>query len=243
MQLLSLDKIISLIFIFISIILSFIICRKSLKSYRESKSVPMLLIAIGALFIALAMIFLVGEQALLTETLFNAELGILCGGIATALSGGAATAFDAFALKMVFPKRAVVLTILAGILATIYVVFWISDPSKVAPPYPDPEAGEIIFGTFLGIYRLTPLLSFLILVPLMTVPIFILLYFSIKVRKESSLKSKRSGLLGLGGLCLAIAYTVELLGIDPWVTTGFRALFLISSILFYIALFKIKGET
>ena len=86
------------------------------------------------------------------------------------------------------------------------------------------------------------LVIFFTLIPIMSVPIFVLAYYSFKVRKEQSVASRRAGLLSLGGFALATAYVVELLGVDPWITAGVRSLFAVSSFLFYYALFMLKEK-
>ena len=212
---------------------------KSFKSYRERKETLTILIAIGALFIGLAMIFLVAETAFLTEDYFNDFLAIYgFGATATLLSGCAATAFCAFGFQMAFPKKALMLSLITAIIAAIYVGFWWWDPTKYANP-----GGQIEFLPLFGLpFQFTPVLTFLTLVPLMSIPIFVLLYYANKVRNTSPASSKRAALLGIGGLALATAYVVELLGLSDEVTTCFRALFVISSVLFYIALFKLKTK-
>jgi len=240
---LTIWEIISVLIILLAILLSIVISVKSFKSYRERKETLTLLIAIGALFIALAMSFLVAETAFLTENYFNEFLAIyVFGATATVLSGCAAVAFCAFGFQMAFPKRAVVLTLITAIIAAVYVGFWLWDPTKyaISPPIGD---GEIEFEFLFGLpFKFTPILTFLTLVPLMSIPIFVLLYYANKVRKTSPVSSKRAALLGIGGFALATAYVVELLGLSEEITTGFRSLFLLSSLLFYYALFKIKAK-
>ncbi|MHA1650001.1 MAG: hypothetical protein ACTSYB_07390 [Candidatus Helarchaeota archaeon] len=235
-----LEHIISLIIISITIILSFVIGKKALNSYREKGENSTLIIALASFFIAFAMIFLVLEQAFLSEglPLYDEFLGMtIFGGIATIISGFAVVSFDLFAFNMVFPKKAAILTTIAAIVMSIYLIFWWADPTRHV------ENGEIVFDDLFGIgYPFTPLLSYFTLIPLFSIPIFVLLYYAIKVRSESPVMSTRAALLGLGGFALATAYTVELLGVDPWVTTGFRTLFVIASVMFYYALFKIKEQ-
>ncbi len=236
---LSIWEIISVLIIMVAIILGIIIGVKSFKSYREKRDTLTLLIAIGALFIGMAMIFLVAEMAFLTEDYFNKFLAItVFGAIATALSGCAAAAFCAFGFQMVFPKRALILSSITSFIAVIYVAFWWWDPTKDAVP-----GGEITFDPLFGLpFEFTPVLTFLTLVPLMSIPIFVLIYYAFKVRKTSSISSKRAALLGIGGLALATGYVVELLGVPEDITTVFRSLFVISTFFFYYALFKIKAK-
>lgn len=219
--------------------LTFIIGVKSTKSYRERKEALTIIIAIGSFFIAFAMMFLVAETAFLTEDFFDRFLAIyVFGAIATILSGCAAVSFCAFGYQMAFPKKAKILTAITAIIAAIYVGFWLEDPTKWAEP-----GGEITFEPRFGLsFEFTPVLTFLTLVPLMSIPIFVLIYYSFKVRKQSALSSKRAGLLGIGGLALATAYVVELLGLPEDITTICRTLFVLSGILFYWALFKLRSK-
>ncbi len=228
---------ISGVIVIIAIILEFIIVRKAYKSYRENREPLMLIITFAALFTALAMILLTSEQILLMEEFKQEFIAIwVFGGGATTLSGFAVASYDLFAFKMVFPKKTVILTILASIAISIYVIFWWLNP-KQAP------SSEIEFLPFPGLGSpIVPILNYVILFPLFSVPIFVLLYHALKARKESPIASKRSAILGLGGLALAMAYTVEEIGLDPWTTMGFRILFPVSALLFYIALFKIKRK-
>ncbi len=228
---------ISGLIIIIAIVLNLLISRKSYKSYKENREVLMLIICFASIFIVLAMSLLMCEQIFLMEDFKNEFLGVwIFGGSATTISGFAVVTFDLFAFKMVFPKKTVILTTIAAIATSIYVVVWWMNP-KGAP------LSEIIFYNFPGLtFPLVEILNYTILIPLFSVPIFVLLYHAIKARKESPIASKRSALLGLGGLALATAYTVELIGLDPWITMGFRILFPVSALLFYIALFKIKRK-
>ncbi len=233
------EDLISALVIIIAISLFLVIGIKSQGQYRKNKEALPLIIAFASFFISLAMFILLIEKVLLIDTLplYNENMGILAGAIATTVSGFAAVTFDLFAFKMVFPKRTVILTAIAAVYASIYVIHWWIDPTKHV------VEGEIEFLPLYGIaYPFTPLLSYIILVPLMSIPIFILLYYALKVRSESSLKSKRAAILGLGGVALATAYTTELLGLDLLTTTIFRILFVVAAILFYIALFKLKAK-
>ena len=233
------EKLVSVLLVFIAIIISFIIAVKSLRSYRQNKQNLTILIAIGSIFIASAMVFLVIEQVFLSTDLPFTDpfLGVyVFGATATILSGCAAAAFAAFAFEMAFPKHTLKLTLIASVIVSFYVISWLLDVKVVID-----EEIHFIFMTPFGI-PFTPLLSYFTLIPIMSVPIFVLFYYSLKVRKESPVASKRSALLGIGGLCLATAYIVELLGIDEVTTTIFRSLFVVAAILFYIALFKIKKQ-
>ncbi|MHA1359163.1 MAG: hypothetical protein ACTSRC_13655 [Candidatus Helarchaeota archaeon] len=216
----DIPDIVSGLIIIIAITINLFIAKKAYKSYRENREVLMLIIAFASVFIICAMILLTCEQIFLMEDFKNEFLGVwVFGGTAMTLSGFAVVTFDLFAFKMVFPKQTVILTILASVATTVYIVFWWLNP-KVAP------LTEIVFLPFPGLgYSIVPILNYTILIPLFSIPIFILLYHAIKARKESPIASKRSAILGLGGLALATAYTVELLGLDPWITMIFRVLF------------------
>ncbi|MHA1265904.1 MAG: hypothetical protein ACTSRS_11800 [Candidatus Helarchaeota archaeon] len=222
------DLLISVGFILIAILVSFLIGIKALQAYRVNKATQTLLIGLASLSIVFAMIFLTGEKAFLS-LIHDSELGLLFGMIAVIISGIAVLFFDMFAYEMAFPDKTKVLSILTVIPIIIYLTSWIIEPKVVTE--------EITFPT-----EFTPILQYFTLIPLFSIPIIILFYVTIKLRKEDILKSKRAALLAIGGLALALAYTVEIMGIDPIITTGFRVLFPIASILFYWALFILKAK-
>ncbi|NVM29947.1 MAG: hypothetical protein HWN65_13985 [Candidatus Helarchaeota archaeon] len=232
----ELTDMISVLFVMLAVTVSILVTVKSLKSYRESKQALTLIIAIASFLIALAMIFLTLEKAFLS-ILGIENLGLLFGATATVISACAMVSFDLFAFKMAFTKRIAIYTAIASLVAAVYVIHWLIDPTKHV------AAGEIQFLDPYGLgFQFTPFLSYLTMIPLASLPIFILFYYAKKVRKESSIKSKRAALLGLGGVMLATAYIVELVGIEEVITTGFRSLFVVSAFLFYYALFKLKEK-
>jgi len=244
MQLLSLDNLISALFVMIAVTMTFIIAIKSYKSYRETKATLTLIITVSSFLVAIAMIFLTLEKALLIETLstFNTALALLSGSIAIVISGLAVLAFCIFAYEMAFPKRTKVLAGLSTIPIIIYLYFWLNEATISLPPPPY----EVIFLDKFGFgLKITPLIIYFVITPLFSVPIIILFYYAIKIRKESALKSKRAAGLGTGGLFLATAYIVEIIGLDPAyvvIIVICRFFFVISSIFFYWALFKLKSK-
>jgi len=247
MQLISLDNLISTFFVMIAVILTLIIAVKSFRSYRGTKARLTLIIAVSSLFVSLAMIFLTLEKALLIETLpiFSPSLGLLFGTIAIVISGAAVLAFCIFAYEMAFPKRTKILAVLSAIPIIIYLFFWLNEATISPPPGPY----EVIFVSKFGFgFEITPILIYFVITPLFSVPIIILFYYAIKTRKESALKSKRAGYLGLGGLFLAIAYIVEIIGVDPIplpniiIIVSCRSFFIFAGIFFYWALFKLKSK-
>lgn len=222
-------------FIIIAIIISYIIGKKLVTSYRESGNKQMLIFAFAAFFVALAMLFLVVEK-LFVSIFPIPTLGILFGGIATSLSGCAVISIDAFSFKMVFPKIAKILAAISIIVIVGYVAIWLLDGTK------EVVGGEIVFGTYLGIDQLTPTLAYFTLFPLLLIPVLVFFYFALKVRKESAVKSKKAAGLGLGILLLSTAYIVELLGVDPLFTAIIRVLFPIAGYILYWSLFKVKAK-
>jgi len=238
------EDLISVLFIMIAVILTMMISIKSFKSYKANKAALTVIIAVSAFFVSLAMIFLTAEKALFTEAFFNDKVGIFCGGIAIVFSGAAVLSFCLFAYQMAFPTRTKILGILSAIPIAFYVIIWLTDESKFVTPPPH----EIGFGFMFGIDQFTPILAYFTLVPLFSVPIIILFYYAMKVRKESGLKSKRAAGLGVGGLALASAYIMEIIGLDPTSTiviiiiVVFRFLFVVAGIFFYWALFKLKSK-
>lgn len=236
------QDLISVFFVIIAVTITLIISVKSYKSYRETKATLTFLIATAALFVTLAMLFLTLEKAFFTDTLpiFSLDLGMLFGAISIVISGISVLMFDLFAYEMAFPKKTAILGVLSAIPIIIYLAFWLWDPTRVhspSPPY------EIDFGNLFGLgFEFTPMLAYVILIPMFSIPIIILFYYAGKVRKESPLKSRRALGLGLGGSFLATAYIIEIIGIDPIITTVFRSFFIISGIFFYWALFKLKSK-
>ncbi len=245
---LPIEDLISVLFIMIAVVLTFTISVKSFKSYRANKVTLTVIIAISSFFVAFAMIFLTIEKAFFTDTLpiFNLDLGMLCGAIAIVVSGVAVLAFCIFAYEMAFPKRTKILGILSAIPIILYLGIWLWDPTRTYPLFPP---FEIIFGDPFGFgFQFTPTLSYFTLVPLFSVPIIILFYYAMKVRKESGLKSKRAAGLGIGGLALATAYIAEIIGLDPTsaliviIIILSRSLFIVSGVFFYWALFRLKSK-
>jgi len=236
------EDLISVFFVMIAVIITLTISVKSFRSYHATKATLTVLIALSSLFVAFAMTFLTLEKAFFTDTLpiFNLDLGMLFGAIAIVVSGVAVIMFDLFAYEMAFPKKMAILGVFSAIPIIIYLAFWLWDPTRTysaLPPY------EIDFGNLFGLgFEFTPMLAYLILIPMFSIPIIILFYYAGKVRKESALKSKRALGLGLGGLFLATAYIIEITGMDPIITTGFRSFFIFSGIFFYWALFKLKSK-
>lgn len=245
---LPIEDLISVLFIMIAVILTILVSIKSIKSYRANKVRLTFVIAVSALFVSLAMIFLTTEKAFFTATLpiFNPELGMLCGAIAIVLSGGAVLSFCIFAYEMAFPQRTKILGILSALPIILYLGFWLLDPTRTISPTPP---YEIVFGQLFGLnFDFTPTLAYFTLVPLFSVPIIILFYYAKKVRKESGLKSKRAAGLGVGGLALASAYIMEIIGLDPTSTiiiiiiVLFRFLFIVAGAFFYWSLFRLKSK-
>ncbi|TFG04998.1 MAG: hypothetical protein EU536_03195 [Promethearchaeota archaeon] len=240
----EIPDLVSVLFIFIAIVVSFIITKKSITSYRETENKQTLIFAFAALFVGLAMIFLIVEKVF-AAIAYDEFLGILFGGIATVLSGAAVASIDAFSFKMVFPKKAKIMAALSIFIISIYLAFWIWDPTKIIiDPNVDPSiGGEILFGSLFGLpFQFTPTLSYFTLFPLLLLPVLVFFYYALKIRKQYPVSSKRAWGLGLGVLALSIAYIIELLGVDPLITAVVRILFPIASVVLYWALFKVKAK-
>lgn len=251
MQSISPDNLISSIFIMIAVFITLIAAKKSFKNYSGTKIRLTLIIATSTLLVALAMIFLTLEKAFLIETLpiYNLDLGLLAGTIAIIISGAAVVAFCIFAYEMAFPQKTRILGITSSFPIGVYLLFWLNE-ATISPP---PPPYEVIFavdrlGFELG-FAATPFLIYFVLTPLFSVPILILFYYALKIRKESEIKSKKAAYLGLAGLFLAIAYVVEIIGIDPSsvlniiIIVAFRTFFIFYAIFTYWALFKINAKT
>ncbi|MHA1269093.1 MAG: hypothetical protein ACTSPY_04840 [Candidatus Helarchaeota archaeon] len=225
---------ISLIFILSSIILAFVISKKSYKAYKKSKNIQNKIFTLTALSLGIAMLLLILEQLFLTIIL-NEMLGILFGGIATIVSGVVVVSIDAFAFSMVFPKKYKVLSTISGVFMSIPITFHLVDPTKSV------VEGEINFTWDpIGIgFPITPLIMYIIIVPLLIIPVLTFFYYAIKIRKQSVIKRNRAIVLGLGILSISMAYVLELVGL-PVIIVFFRSLYLVGGILIYYAMFKIK---
>ncbi|TFG04997.1 MAG: hypothetical protein EU536_03190 [Promethearchaeota archaeon] len=222
------ELLISVLFVLITIVISTLISIKAFRVYRQTNATQTFVIGLASLFIVFAMIFLTMEKAFL-ELFFDPNLGLLFGTIAVIISGFAVLTFDIFAYEMAFPKKTKILAILSAIPIAIYLFFWITEEKLVGL--------EITFPT-----GITPTLQYFTLVPLFSIPIIVLFYVAMKIRKEDHTKSLRAAILALGGFALATAYTVEIMGLDVLITTIFRALFPVAAIFFYWALFVLKAK-
>ncbi|NVM54889.1 MAG: hypothetical protein HWN66_14390 [Candidatus Helarchaeota archaeon] len=242
------EDLVSVLFVLIAVTITLMVAIKSIKAYRANKATLTLIIALASLLTSLAMIFLTLEKAFFLESLpiYSISLGEIFGAIAVVISGATVLAFAIFAYEMAFPDRRNKLAIISALPILLYLGFWLFDETR----HVSCEMGaggynicEIAFGDLFGLgFEFTPLLAYFTLVPLFAVPILILFYYAIKVRNEDATKSKRAALLGVGGLALATAYTIEISGIDPIITAGVRSLFIVAGLLFYWALFKIKAR-
>lgn len=217
--------------ILIAVLINLVIGIKSFKSYRENKLTQTLLFALTAFFMAIAMLLLIAEKLFIT--IGNDDMGMLFGLIAITLSGFAVVSIDAFSFNMVFPSKFKILTVLAALVEAAYLIVWYSDPGRIV------AGGEIKISDF------TTWLSFFTLAPLLIIPVLVFFYYAIKVRDESPISSKRSWMLGLGVLVIAIGFIVEIAGLEPeaysWVLVGARSLFILGAVLLYWGLFKIRA--
>jgi len=234
----------SLTFIFTTIIIVFMSGNNAYKSYKKKKMVQTKLIAIFSFLIDIAMILLIGEKISLTSFLptYNEFAALyIFSPLAALFSALATITIDAFALNMVNPKKYKTYTCIISIFAAIYVGLYIFDfPHKMiigdevsfTPWY---EFGIPIAVTYYVVIG--------ILIPLMILPVILFFYYGIKIRDKYPVRSKRALLLGIGGILLAVAYLSELIISDLFINTIMRSLFLISVIIFYYALYKIKEQT
>ncbi|MBD3230550.1 MAG: hypothetical protein GF329_20390 [Candidatus Lokiarchaeota archaeon] len=230
---------ISLIFILTSIILAIIIGIKSYKLYKKNKLNATKIFIWTSFSLAVAMILLTIEQlflAVLGEE-FN-QLGLLFGGIATVVSGIVVVCIDAFSFNMVFTNKYKVLSIISAVFMSIPVGFHLFDQEKSVSP-----AGEIIFEwNPLGMpIPITPFVMYIVIIPLLLIPVLVFFYYAIKIRDQSIYKRNRSIVLGLGILFISLAYIFELVGL-PVIVVFFRSFFVIGGTLIYYAMFKMKRE-
>jgi hypothetical protein len=237
---------ISLIIIAIALFFILTSAIKSYKSYTRKKVTGTLFFAIAALCFSIAAVFLILEKLFLSldfladETLQKEILGMwVFGTIAVILSGVSIISIDAFALNMVFPKKWKIFSILTIIAMINYLSFFIFDPSKKV------LEGEIThtwdpLGIGIPLTRLIVLASSIIL---LAIPVILFFYFTIKIRKKSKTRAKRSLTLGLACASFAVVYIIELWGIDPIITMIMRTLYIVAGIFFYYGLFGIKEKS
>ncbi|MHA1309361.1 MAG: hypothetical protein ACTSQO_00410 [Candidatus Helarchaeota archaeon] len=225
---------ISLIFILSSIILSFIVGGKSYRVQQKNKNIQNKIFTVTAFSLGVAMILLTIEQLFLT-LIKNDPLGLLFGGIATVVSGIVVVSIDAFAFSMAFSKKYKILTVISAILMSLPILFHLFDPTKGV------IEGEIEFTwdpLYIG-FPITPLIMYVILIPLLIIPVLVFWYYGSKIRSQSKFKSNRAILLGVGILFVSLAYIFELVGL-PVIIVFFRSFYLIGGILIYYAMFKVK---
>ncbi|MHA1752045.1 MAG: hypothetical protein ACTSYZ_06705 [Candidatus Helarchaeota archaeon] len=232
--------IVSLGIILVAIIINLVISVKSYRSYKKNKVINTLIFTLTAIFIAFAMIFLVAEKLFLSDLLCNEFLGMqIFGSIAVVISGGAIVSIDAFAFNMVFTKKYKILTIFSALFVSVYLGFFLFDPTKHV------SEGEISFSwdpLAIG-FPITRLMVLIISFVLLTIPTLVFFYYSIKIRRKSTTRSTRSLTLGLGVMAFASAYIIELFGLDPLTTTIMRIFYIVGSILLYYGLFGIKEKS
>ena len=223
---------ISGIFILIAIVITFITGFKSFNSYRDKKVTETLLISITAFFLSLAMIFLVLVKVF--AEIDPALSLVFFVNIAVIVSGIAFLSLDAFSFKFAFPKHFKILTALFSFLIILYVGFYIFSPKYLLGDevlfWPWPELG----------YAPMDILVYFTIIPLLVVPILVFFYYSMRVRKNNPIRSKRALFIGLAGLLLAIAYIYELIGQDLIITTILRSFYVFAGLLLYWSLFKLK---
>jgi hypothetical protein len=230
----SVGLLVGAVAVLIAIIINFVVTIKSFKSYSETKLTQTLLFGVTAMFIALAMTFLLMEKLFLTASLLNdPEMGLLFGAVAIVLSGCAVVSIDAFSFNMVFPKKFALLTSLAAVYMAIYLLVWLFDPTRTV------FAEEIIFGPF----SITPVLGYAVVIPLLIIPQLVFFYYAIKIQSESPTSSKRAWTLGIGVLVFTVGYVIEIMGIeDEIIITIARTLFIVASLLLYWGLFRIRPK-
>jgi hypothetical protein len=231
---------ISLLIVAVAIIINFITAIKSYRSYKKNKVTTTLIFAITAFFIAFAMIFLIVEKLFLSDLLYDEFLGMrVFGSIAVVLSGGAIVSIDAFSFNMAISKWFKTLTVLSMIGVGIYLGFFLFDPTKHV------LAGEITFTwdpLSIG-FPITRLVVLIVNITLLAIPTIVFFYYAIKIKSKSSTRAKKSAIMGLGVMCFATAYIIELFGIDPLWTTIFRLFYIAGGLLLYWGLFGIKESS
>jgi len=236
-----LEDLLSLLVVIIAVIINLTVAIKSFKSYKANKLTQTVLFAMTALFMALAMIFLVGEKVFLSSILHDGYLGLIFGSVAIILSGFTVAAVDSFAFNMAWPNKYKLLTALSAIPIIVYLTLWLTDPSRIVLWSGTPESGEIEVG------YITQMTVYFTMVPLLVIPVLVFFYYAIKVREKSPVSSKRSWVLGLGVMTISAAYIFEIIGAAAlleieFLPTIIRIFFSIGALLMYWALFKLKAK-
>ncbi|MHA1230835.1 MAG: hypothetical protein ACTSRP_11945 [Candidatus Helarchaeota archaeon] len=231
---------VSMIVVPIAIVISFINWIKAYRSYKRNKVTSTLLFSLFALFAALAMLFLIFEKLFLSDLMYNEFLGLqIFGSIAVIISGIALTTIDAFAYNMAFTNRYKILTALSAILAITYLSFFMGDPTKQVIE----DEISFLWDPFGWGFPITWLIILITSIIMIAIPIIIFFYYSIKIKNKSAVRAKRAAFLGLGFLVFGIAYIIELLGLDPIITTPIRSLYILANLLLYYSIFRIKEKT
>ena len=238
-----LEDLLSLLVVLIAVIINLTVAIKSFKSYKANKLTQTVLFAMTALFMALAMTFLVCEKIFLSAILSNGPFGLYFGSIAIVLSGFTVAAVVCFAFNMAWPRKYKLLTIIIIIPIIIYLALWMhsiwSDPTGSIEW--SGGSGEI------KVDSITQTAVYFTMVPLLVIPVVVFFYYAIKIREKSPISSKRSWLLGLGVMTISIAYIFEIIGAAAildieCLPTIMRIFFSIGALLMYWALFRIKAK-
>jgi hypothetical protein len=223
-----------IVFILIGLSIMYMISIKSYKLYRERRQFQPLVFTFACFFLATGMIFLIFETYYISIAK-DETLGIVFGGLSMVFVIFALIAFDYFTFNIAFLEKFRLLASIATICGGLLIGFWVFDPTK------EIVAGDITFGDWWGIgIPITVLIFLIVSIILMVVPITSLLYYSKKNWKEDPVLGKRLLLIALGGMSLGIAYTAEVVGFNPIITTILRISNLFTPILLYWALFRLK---
>lgn len=222
---------ISLIFVILAIIVAFNTGSKSYTQYKKYGSISTKLFLLAAYSLGLALLMLT-IRVVITEVNEFLALNIFTN-IAIIFSVIAVIFIDSFSFNMVFPDKYKLLTLVSIIFLGIASCFYVFD-------YKTLVNGEVTFtwdpfGIGIPITNLIQLC----VIPLFTlIPSIVFFYYARKIKEESSIKSKKANVFGLGILILTISYTVEIIGL-PSVVFIFRSLLFVGVYLIYVAMFKI----
>jgi hypothetical protein len=237
---------ISLLILIIGNILAIIVAIRLYQTYRTNKQVQTLIFALAAFFVAFAILPLILEKVFLSELAYNGFLAFyIFGPLAVVFSGFAVLFIDIFSYKLVFPKKTTILSVISAAIIAIYLGFWVFDPTRHidCQMIGTFQVCEITFGNLFGLsFKFTQMLSLATMVPLVIIGGFVFFHFARKTRKYYKTRSNKALLYGLGQISLAVAYSTEIIGMDPNIAVVLRIFWIIGAVLFYWAIFRLKEE-
>ncbi len=216
-------QVIGVIELFIASGISLVLGISIIKRYQERPSRITLIFIIDFILIGMPLSFVAIDRLLLV-LLKDTAPGLLFHNLAVYISLGVILLLDIFAFEMTYPTHVKKLTIIIFILLLVAGILLYYFPPAVR------GVQREIFYDDMILYLALPFL-----VPPIFIPIIVFFYYSLKIREESLSKSNRTFVMGIAGLCVAIGYFFELMGIMGLLVIIVRLTFVIFTFLMYIA--------